>query len=169
MTGTAGSKPYAKDLDRPCRGGVEVPPLDELRPAEPLAPSAAASRRGVMLGVAPAEASGDGGMMRKDSRTDHCSLTPLVPKSGVAPEGMARAKPRRAVSRVISWCSACKRRVIWRMRGAGIVEMDVSTSSCVSSRADTCGEHDMLSICTLRKGERGPHPQNTSLSAVQQD
>lgn len=76
-------------------------------------------------------------MTRKERRTLHWSLTPLVAKSGVAPLGIARANPTRAESSVVSWCSACRNRVVCRVTGAGFVAMDVSINSCVSSLAET--------------------------------
>lgn len=100
VRGTAGSNPYANDLARPwppwCeRGGVAAPLLCCGR-------AGGVPRRGGVALRPPGGASGDGGMTRNDNRTDHWSLTPDVPKSGVAPEGMARAKPMRAESSTIS-------------------------------------------------------------------
>lgn len=93
---TAGSNPYAKDFDRTCFDGLEagdmgvgakgIPPFD----------------RRLLDRESWTGASGEGGMTRNESRTLHCSLTPLVAKSGVAPLGMASENPIRAESSVIS-------------------------------------------------------------------
>lgn len=109
-------------------------------------------------------------MTRNESRTVHCSLTPLVPKSGVAPDGIASAKPIRSESSTISWCSACRRRVIWRILGAGMVAIVVSTSSCVSRRAETYGS--TLSVFMGRhqlETAADSHPHYATFAAVDEN
>lgn len=55
-----------------------------------------------------------GGTTKNENRTDHCNLTPLVAKSGVAPLGMLRLRGNRPDPTATSCCSLCSFRVAVR-------------------------------------------------------